>query len=144
MKQIRVLVAEDNEDHQFFIRRALEEIEGLTVDIAVVHNGAEALDYLYGRAGHEGSRRPHLVLLDLRMPQVTGLGVLEQMKRDPDLRAIPVTVFSSSDRPEDIASTYDHGGNTYVVKPVGFAAMRRGLHDVAAYWTEVAALPEAG
>ena len=142
MDTIRVLVAEDNEDHLFFIRRALEQLDGATIEVETVRNGADALDFLYRRGAFAEQLRPHLILLDLKMPRVPGLEVLAQVKADPELRSIPIAVLSSSDRPEDVEASYRNGVNTYVVKRTGLAEMKAGLQAVSDYWTEVALLPE--
>lgn len=143
MRAVRVLVAEDNEDHLFLTTRALEQTNnGLRLEVRGVRDGEEALDYLHRRGEYGEADRPHLLLLDLKMPKVDGLEVLEQIKADPDLRTIPVVVLTSSDRPEDVAETYRRGGNSYVTKPVTLNGMREGLREITDYWMQVAALPE--
>lgn len=139
---VRVLVAEDNEDHLFFITRALREASGDQLVVESVTDGADALDFVYRRGQFSGRRRPHLILLDLKMPRVDGLQVLEQLKGDPELRSIPIAVLSSSDRREDVEESYRRGSNTYIVKPTSYALMREWLQTVNDFWTEVATLPE--
>jgi CheY-like chemotaxis protein len=144
MRSVRVLVAEDNEDHLFLTTRALEDSNG-EVDLHVqgVRDGAEALDFFYRRGKYEDAPRPHLVLLDLKMPKVNGLEVLERVKDDPDLRSIPIVVLTSSDRPEDVEAAYQRGTNSYVTKPVSPSGIREGLRRIADYWIHLAALPES-
>lgn len=139
---IRVLVADDNEDHVFLIVRALRGEQGVVLEVDTVGDGEEALDHLYGRGRFAGRARPNLVLLDLKMPKVSGLEVLQQVKCDPALRDIPVVVLSSSERPEDISSTYQLGGNSYVTKPSTVAGLREGVQGISRYWAELAALPD--
>ncbi|MDQ1445425.1 MAG: hypothetical protein QOI20_1889 [Acidimicrobiaceae bacterium] len=142
-RSVRVLVAEDNEDHLFLTTRALEQTNhGLRLEVQGVRDGEEALDYFYRRGKYEDATRPHLLLLDLKMPKVDGLEVLDRIKSDPDLRSIPVVVLTSSDRPEDVEETYRRGGNSYVTKPITPNGMREGLRDITDYWMHVAALPE--
>lgn len=143
MKTIRVLVADDDEDHRFFITRSLHAIDSVRVEVETVEDGADALDYLYRRGAFTDRPRPHLVVLDLKMPRVSGLEVLAQVKGDPDLRMIPVTVLSSSDREEDVDASYGSGGNSYVVKPSSFADADAGagLRIASEFWADVAALP---
>jgi CheY-like chemotaxis protein len=138
---IRVLVADDNEDHVFLIVRALRSEEGVVLEVETAGDGEEALDHLYRRGRFEGRPRPDLVLLDLKMPKVSGLEVLEQVKGDPEMRDIPIVVLSSSERPEDISDAYRLGGNSYVTKPSNLAGLRAGVRGISRYWTEVAALP---
>jgi CheY-like chemotaxis protein len=143
VKSVRVLVAEDNEDHLFLTTRALEESNGdIHLEVQGVRDGAEALDYFYRRGKYEDAPRPHLLLLDLKMPKVNGLEVLERLKEDPELRSIPVVVLTSSDRPEDVEAAYQRGGNSYVTKPVSPKGMREGLREITEYWMHFAALPE--
>jgi CheY-like chemotaxis protein len=139
---VRVLVAEDNEDHRFLITRALEAIEGIDLVIDEVQDGAEALDYLYRRGGYEDRPRPHLMLLDLKMPRVQGLEVLDVVKNDPALRSIPIAVLTSSDQQEDIDASYQAGTNTYLQKRPMFGDLREKLQAMGEFWTQVALLPE--
>jgi CheY-like chemotaxis protein len=138
-----VLVAEDNEDHRFFIKRALGGVRGVDLDVVTVSDGEEALEYLQ-RRGRYGAQtpRPHMVLLDLRMPRRNGLEVLEVVKADPELRKIPVCVLTSSDRPEDIDEAYLRGTNSYVIKSSDLDGIRRELQNVSEYWTSTVTLPE--
>lgn len=142
MSKLRILVAEDNEDHLYFIIRALTEASGGELEIDAVTDGAEVLDYIHQRGEYADKLRPHMILLDLKMPKIDGLGVLEELKTDPDLRRIPIAVLSSSDRPEDVTASYQQGSNTYIVKPSSFADLRQWLQAVNDFWAEVAVLPE--
>lgn len=137
---VRVLVAEDNEDHRFFIERALRRLDGVDVDVDSVGDGEDALAYLYRRGPFEDRERPHLILLDLKMPKIDGLEVLAAVKGDPELSTIPVAVLSSSDRPEDVDAAYGNACNSYVVKPTSMGC-EDALRSVGEFWTEVVALP---
>jgi CheY-like chemotaxis protein len=139
MNQVRVLVAEDNPDHRFLLIRALRSVPDRTVNVDGVSDGEEALDYLLGQGSFSDRELPHLVFLDLRMPKVSGLEVLHRVKSDEALSHIPVVVLTSSTRVEDVDSAYRAGGNSYVPKPPGAAALR----EVAEYWLRTALLPQA-
>lgn len=138
---IRVLVADDNEDHAFLIVRALRSAEGVVLEVETVTDGQEALDYLYQRARYAGQPRPNLILLDLKMPRVNGFEVLEQVKGDAELREIPIVVLSSSDRTEDIAAAYRMGGNSYVTKSTSAAGLRESVNGISHYWMQQSSLP---
>jgi CheY-like chemotaxis protein len=138
---LRVLVAEDDDDHRFLAVRALKEASGMDVQVHEVKDGVEALDFVFRRGRYHNSQRPHLILLDLKLPKVNGLEVLEQVKADANLTTIPVVVVSSSDRPEDIDAAYRLGTNCYVSKPVGGAGLVAGFRRIAEYWGRVAVLP---
>lgn len=139
----RVLLAEDDADHAFFTRRAFLEAHGTAVQMHTVHDGEEALDYLHRRGRYEGAERPHLIVLDLKMPKVNGLEVLAAIKDDDELRSIPTVVLTSSDRPEDVRESYWGGANSYVTKPASASGLREGVQEMARYWIDVARLPEA-
>jgi CheY-like chemotaxis protein len=132
-----VLVADDNQDHLFLTVRALREVPGVELEIQTAADGEQALQAVY-----EGDKPPHLILLDIKMPKINGLEVLERIKSDERLRAIPIVVLTSSERPEDINAAYRLGGNSYVTKPASGAGLREGLRRVSSYWTALASLPE--
>ncbi len=137
---LRVLIAEDNEDHRFLTTRALQN-GTRPIEIDEVTDGVEALDYLHRRGPYADQARPHLILLDLKMPKLGGLDVLERLKQDDELKRIPVVVLTSSDRDEDVAEAYRLGGNSYVTKPAGPDVVER-LLELSSYWTRVASLPD--
>lgn len=137
---IRVLVAEDDEDHRYLTVRALHQAAGVSLEIHEARDGEETLDYMYGRGAFAGRELPHLVLLDLRMPKADGLEVLERVKSDPDLSAIPVVVVTSSAQRDDIDAAYALGTNSYVTKTRSFE-FRENLSRIAEYWTSHSELP---
>jgi CheY-like chemotaxis protein len=141
-RTVRILLAEDNEDHRFLITRALRGLEDVDLHVEAVRDGAEALDFVYRRGAFEDRPRPHLILLDLRMPRVQGIEVLEVLKNDPDLRSIPIAVLTSSDRQQDIDASYRAGTNAYLRKQPLFAELREELRAMSEFWTQVALLPE--
>lgn len=138
----RVLLAEDNADHAFFTTRAFHDAHGDALEMHTVSDGEELLDYLNRRGRFVGAARPHLVVLDLKMPKKGGLEVLTEMQQDPELRTIPVVVLSSSDRSEDVSASYARGANSYVTKPASLSGIREGVGQLAKYWMDVASLPE--
>ena len=141
MKQVRVLIAEDNEDHLFLTVRALREVDGVHLEIETVRDGEQALDYMHRRGEYAGKALPHLVLLDIKMPKVDGLEVLRELKETPGLKAIPTVMLSSSERPEDVDETYRLGGNSYVTKPSNSSGLRDGVRRLGAYWAGLVAFP---
>ena len=138
---IRILVADDNEDHRFFITRALRDSTDRELEIVTVRDGAEAIEYLRQQGAYAGETLPHLVILDLKMPRMDGHEVLSEVKADKRLRSIPVAVLSSSDRDEDVRRAYELGGNSYVVKPAADGRLSHGLSTLRKFWTETAVLP---
>ena len=131
-----LLVEDDRQDAEL----ALAALEGhLANRVAVVENGAEALDYLY-RRGKFTSRpggNPIIVLLDNKMPKVSGLEVLQIIKDDGQLRMIPVVALTSSRRTQDLIEFYEHGVNAYVVKPLDFSEFGVAIRQLIAFWATV-------
>ena len=117
----RILLAEDNPNDAELALCALAE-QHLAQDVMVVRDGAEAMDYLLRRGAHANRPEglPVVAFLDLKMPRVDGLGVLRQMKANPELRTIPVVMLTSSREESDLVQSYQAGVNAYVVKPVDF------------------------
>lgn len=141
MKQVRVLIADDNEDHLFLTVRALREVDGVHLEIETVRDGEQALDFMHRRGQYADKSLPHLVLLDIKMPKVDGLEVLKELKENPELKAIPTVVLSSSERPEDIDATYRLGANSYVTKPSNSSGLRDGVRRLGAYWAGLVSFP---
>lgn len=142
MTTIRILVAEDNEDHRFFIKRALRREATHDLTVTTVKDGAEAMAFLRQEAPFEDVERPHLIILDIKMPRMDGHQVLAQVKSDERLRRIPVAVLSSSDRSEDVETAYGLGGNSYVIKQAADGLLADGLRGLRDFWTDVAVLPD--
>jgi len=143
LKPIKILLVEDNLIDVEMIARAFAK-RGLKNVLTVVRNGEQALDYLHHRGSfqnHEAFPRPQVILLDLNLPRIEGTEVLRQIKQDVHLRAIPVIIMTSSQREEDIARSYDLGGNTYIQKPAKFEDFMRVFNAIEEYWTFFAKLP---
>ena len=111
---------------------------------ADMKNGVEAMEYLFREGGYAGRAggAPKLVLLDLKMPLMDGLQVLEKMKADPRTQAIPVVMMTSSREEGDLLASYRLGVNSYVVKPVDFAAFAETIAQVGMYWMIANQAPE--
>ncbi len=133
-----ILLAEDNTNDIELTLAALRS-NGVANEIVVVRDGAAALDYLYRRNSF-ASRSPEppgLILLDLKMPKVDGLEVLQQIKHDRALRTIPIVVLTSSREESDLVRTYDLGVNAYVVKPVVFNEFMGAVKVLGQFWAVV-------
>jgi CheY-like chemotaxis protein len=136
-------LVEDNHDDEVLALRALKRA-GVAVEVVVARDGAEALDYLFGTGGYAGRDtrvRPHVVLMDLRLPKVDGLEVLRRLRADERTRTLPVVILSTSDESQDIAASYNLGANSYVRKPVGFGQLSDVLQQLVLYWTQLNAPP---
>jgi CheY-like chemotaxis protein len=139
-----ILIAEDNENDIELILAALEE-NNLANRVVVVRNGQEALDYLYRRGEYasETSPVPVVVLLDIKMPKVSGTEALRVMKGDPALNSIPVVMLTSSRETPDMKECYRLGVNAYVVKPLVFQEFFEAIRVVGQFWAVINELPGA-
>lgn len=141
----RILLVEDSERDVEMALAALDE-HGFGNNIDVARDGAEALDYLY-RRGPYAERpwgNPVLVLLDLKMPKVNGLEVLQQMKADPVMKVIPVVMMTSSREQKDLRASYHLGVNAYVVKPVTLAGFLEAVGGLGQFWGRINEPPPDG
>ncbi|HEY4952062.1 MAG TPA: response regulator [Verrucomicrobiae bacterium] len=133
-----ILLVEDDVRDVELTMSALEE-HHLANKVTIVNNGAEALDYLYhrGKFKTRAPGNPVVVLLDNKMPKVSGLEVLKTMKADERLKLIPVVVLTSSRETPDLIEFYKHGVNAYVVKPVDFSEFMKAVRQVGVFWAAV-------
>lgn len=134
-----ILVVEDNPDHLELTVLTLEE-HGVTAEIAVARDGAQALDFLFGRGAHAGrdtQRQPAFILLDMKLPKLSGLDVLRAVRANPLTALVPVVMLTSSSEQSDIVACYQSGVNGFVRKPVDFADFTKKLDRLQAYWLDV-------
>jgi len=137
-REINILLVEDTEEHVVLMRRALERGK-LKPRLFVAKDGQEALDFLHNRgvyADGEDNPRPDLILLDLKLPKVSGLEVLKHIKGDEKLREIPVVILTASDEGKDIIKSYQGGANSYFTKSVFF--LNKGSDQTAILDTVIA------
>jgi CheY-like chemotaxis protein len=133
---ILVMLVEDNVDHAELVIRTLEE-HRIANRVRHFLDGQSALDYLFHRgefANEKSPARPHVILLDLRLPRVDGIDVLKAIKEDNDLKSIPVVVLTTSEAEKDVARAYYNHANSYLVKPVGFDEFKKLMDDLGFYW----------
>src|SRR5437868_10624596 len=131
-----ILLVEDNARDEALTRRALKK-NNIVNEVVAARDGVEALDYLFGTgkyAGRDMSIMPQLVLLDLKLPKVNGLQVLQKIRAEERTRRLPVVVFTSSSEEEDMMKSYDLGANSYVRKPVDFEQFSEATRQLGLYW----------
>lgn len=142
-KSITILMADDDADDRLLAQDALTECR-LANELHCVENGEELLDYLYHRgkfSAPESSPRPGLILLDLNMPKKDGREALMEIKKDPELRKIPVVVLTTSKADTDIGRIYDLGANSFIAKPVTFDLLVDVMKAIGRYWFDIVELP---
>jgi CheY-like chemotaxis protein len=135
-KPVLVMLVEDNPDHAELVIRTLED-HRIANKIEHFSDGQSALDYLFRREKYGNpadSPRPHVILLDLRLPRVDGLEVLKVIKDNDDLKNIPVVVLTTSEAEKDVTRAYSHHVNSYLVKPVGYEEFSKLMNDLGFYW----------
>jgi two-component system response regulator len=135
MDSIEILLVEDNIYDAELTIHALKQGK-LVNDIIHLSDGAEALDFVFRKGKYEGrsSAHPKLILLDIKMPKVTGLEVLKELKANDLTKTIPVVMLTSSNLDPDIQACYDLGVNSYVVKPVEFDDFSKAVAQLGVYW----------
>jgi two-component system, chemotaxis family, response regulator Rcp1 len=137
---IDILVVEDNEGDVHLMREALKRAK-VSNRVHVASDGVEAMEFLRRRGAFAGVPRPDLVLLDLNLPNMDGREVLEEMKKDGDLRTIPVVVVTSSAAEQDVVRTYSLSANAYVTKPVDLHQFLHVIGAVGEFWLQIVKLP---
>lgn len=144
-EKIDILLVEDNQYDAELSMRALQKLpQGNRV--VWVQDGAEALDFLFGKgvyAGRQCKDPPRLILLDIKMPRVGGIDVLRQIKADQLLRSIPVVMLTSSAEAQDLSECYELGVNSYIVKPVHFEKFQEEVEKAGWYWMLLNRVPRA-
>ncbi|RKH26547.1 response regulator [Corallococcus praedator] len=135
-----LLLVEDSDPDAEALQRIARRLP-LPVPVVRVRDGESALDYLYQRGAYADATRPALVLLDMHMPGISGRDVLTQVKADPDLRRIPVIIFSSSLAAEDVDGAYADGANSYLFKPEVGPQLQATAEALHAFWFKAARLP---
>lgn len=133
---ISILIADDDAQDALLVRLAAQRA-ALDVRLDVVKDGEEAIDYLMGRSAYADRHAhpfPSMMLLDLKMPRVNGFDVLDFVRSQPNLRRLPIVIFSSSDDPKDIRRAYDSGANSYLCKPHSNDDLSALLRALEEYW----------
>jgi len=131
-----ILLVEDNPDDEALTLRALRK-NNISNRVVVARDGVEALDYLFGtgiHAGRDTREQPQVVLLDLKLPKLNGLDVLQRMRADPRTKLQPVVILTTSNEDQDILSSYELGANSYIRKPVDFEQFMEAVRQLGLYW----------
>lgn len=143
-----ILLVEDNSDDEALTIRALKK-NNIQNEVVVARDGVDALDYLFGTGAHakrDLARMPQLILLDLKLPKIDGLQVLQRLRADPRTRLLPVVILTSSREQQDLIEGYSLGANSYVRKPVDFVRFIEAVRQLGLYWlilNEAAPVPRS-
>ena len=139
---IEILLVEDSLADVELTLEALEDAK-FANHVAVVRDGAEALDYVHRRGEHRGAPRPDLIILDLNLPRRSGQEVLADLKASDDLRRIPVAVLTTSAAEADVVRSYDLGANCYLTKPVDVEQFLKVVQSIEDFWFGLVRLPRS-
>lgn len=140
MNEIQILLVEDNEGDILLTLEAFKELK-VKNNVAVVKDGAEAIEFLKREGKFIESTLPHLILLDINMPRLNGIEVLDFIKRDNKLRKIPVVMLTTSSSESDISECYDKSANCFITKPLDFGKFMDVVKSIESFWFSIAQLP---
>lgn len=146
MEKKIILLVEDNPDDELLAIRALKK-NNIMNEVVVARDGAEALDYLFGTGAYENrdtSVMPQVILLDLKLPKIDGLGVLKRLREDERTKLLPVVVLTSSKEDKDLNESYRLGANSYIRKPVDFIQFTEAIKQLGLYWLVLNEPPPQG
>ena len=146
IKDVNILIADDDQDDCLLMREAFKDCK-IAGQLHFVQDGDALLDYLKRRTPYQDEQRypvPDLILLDLNMPRMDGREALALIKRDPQLKAIPVVVLTTSSAEEDVLLSYSDGVNSFVTKPVSYSGLVEVIRALGHYWIDVVDLPTEG
>jgi two-component system, response regulator len=139
-----ILLVEDNPDDVALTLRALKS-HNITNEVIVARDGVQALEYLFGKDGGTGPEElPAVVLLDLKLPRVNGMEVLQRIRADERTKLLPVVILTSSDEERDVIDGYSLGANSYVRKPVDFVEFTQAAKQLGLYWLLMNRTPPPG
>jgi two-component system response regulator len=143
-KKVEILLVEDDEND---IRLATEALSAWGEQLCVTRDGEEALEFLaecQAESGTQNGNMPKLILLDLKLPRMSGHEVLRQIKKSSATQRIPVVVLTSSDQDDDLSTAHAYGANSYIKKPMTFEEFRRSLKNLCSYWIGSDPVPTEG
>jgi CheY-like chemotaxis protein len=141
MEELLILIAEDDADDRFLLQAAFEE-NGFKDKLKFVENGVEVMNYLNNLKGeHIANQLPRFILLDLNMPKKDGREVLMELKQHPELKKIPVVIFSTTNSEYEMRRCYELGANSYITKPNNFESLIKTVAALRSYWMHVNDIP---
>lgn len=141
MSTLNILLVEDNEGDIVLIQEAFEEFN-LSVNLDIVRDGEEAVNYLLNRGNQVEAKKPDLIILDINLPKINGHEVASIIKQNDSTKQIPVVIFTTSSSDSDISRAYYNLVNSYVIKPVDVNIFLKKIAEIGHYWSNVARLPK--
>ncbi len=142
-QQFTVLSIEDNEPDFVLIKKALDRVPDISIDLINIQNGKHAIDFLYKKGDYSKSPTPDIIILDINLPNIDGYEILKIIKNDDNLKIIPVIMFSTSDSEKDIKESYRLYANSYIVKTFEINDLFGKIAMMAEYWLKTSELPSS-
>lgn len=142
IKRFTILSIEDNEPDFVLLKKALEKIPDLSLDIININNGKNALDFLYKKGDFESAPTPNIIILDINLPSINGKEILKSIKNDENYKSIPVIIFSTSDFYTDVEEMYQLHANSYITKTFNIKELYRKIEMIGEYWLKSNELPD--
>jgi len=140
-KLFTVVSIEDNEPDFELLKKALEAVSDINIDLINIKNGNNAIDFLYKKNKYASAPTPNVIILDINLPQINGHEILRSIKKDPYLKVIPVIIFSTSDSEKDIKESYSLYANSYITKTFNIKELFKKIAIMADYWLKTSELP---
>lgn len=137
MKNAHILLVEDNEG-DILLTQEVFKTSGFSHPLSIARDGEEALDFLYQRNKLSGAERPDLILMDINIPKINGKEVLTMIKKDNDLKTIPVIMLSTSSDDRDILESYRNHANCFITKPINFDEFSKAVVEIKNFWFNLA------
>lgn len=141
-KRFLILSIEDNEADFVLLKKALERIPDISLDIININNGKDALNFLYKKDKFKSAPTPNIIILDINLPNINGKEILKTIKTDENYKSIPVIIFSTSDCYSDIEETYKLHANSYITKTFDIQEFYKKITDIGNYWLKSNELPD--
>ncbi len=139
-KEVHILLVEDNEGDIVLTKEAFDH-GSFPNRISVARDGEEALDFLFRRKAFSDEEKPDLILMDINIPKINGLEVLDIVKNDESLKSIPVIVLTTSSDLMDVKSAYSKHVNCYIIKPIDYAKFSQAVSDIENFWFTLVTIP---
>jgi len=136
-KKKTILIVEDEENHILIIRKAMEAIRDINCELLVAYDGEEVMQFLNSPT----LPLPDLILMDIKLPKKNGFELLQEIRQQPRLKIIPIIIFTSSNRQQDVQRCYELGGNSYIIKPMNFEEFKQIIFNIHKYWLTINTLP---
>jgi len=143
MNEVHILLVEDNEGDIILTTEAFKDMK-LDNEISVVRDGEEALRFLKKQGDYAGASTPQLILMDINLPGMDGKQLLEVIKKDEELKEIPVVMLTCSDADADISECYDKQVNWYITKPIDYDKYTKVMHEIEAFYVSFVPYPKGG